>query len=409
MLTLRSTYRLTVMAAAMAVAAVTPGTALAAEPADTTIAAIAADTVRMVHRLEADYVTGGILHTSSYLNGMNTERRIMNHASAVRLKYAFQAPDGSMQARIYPGAYQGVGVALHRFNPLLGNPASVFIFQGARIAGMGRRLSLNYEWNLGLAFGWNPYDSETNPDNHIIGSRTTAYLDADLYLRYSAADWLDVNAGVSVAHYSNGNTAYPNLGLNTLAARLSAAFYLGRDLQRRPQQPMPRFRRHVSYDLVIFGAWRRRGIPIDDNGTRYAIPGTYGVFGLNFNPMYNINHWFNAGLSLDAVYDRSANIYFENDKPVKENIRHPEASSQMAAGLSARVEFVMPYFTINFGVGKNIIGAGGDLSGVYQVLALKVNVFRGSFIHIGYCLDDFQSPNYLMLGVGYRFGGKRKW
>ena len=46
---------------------------------------------------------------------------------------------------------------------------------------------------------------------------------------------------------------------------------------------------------------------------------------------------------------------------------------------------------------------------LYQVLALKVDVWRGSFLHVGYCLDGFSSPNYLMLGAGYRFGGKRKW
>lgn len=113
----------TIMAAAMAVA--TPCTAAAAEQADT---AVTGSSSRVVHRVEADYATGGIFHTDSYLNGGNAERRIMNHASAVRLKYAFMAPVGSMQSRIYPGAYQGVGVGFHRFNPQLGNPVSVFIF-----------------------------------------------------------------------------------------------------------------------------------------------------------------------------------------------------------------------------------------------------------------------------------------
>lgn len=366
---------------------------------------------RVVHRIEADYATGGILHTNSFLEGDNAEGRVMNHASALRLKYAFQAPHGSRQARIYPGAYQGAGLALHRFNPQLGNPVSVFVFQGARIARLGRRLALNYEWNLGLAMGWRPYDREANPDNQIIGSRATAYLNADLYLCYRAAPWLDVNAGVGVAHFSNGNTAYPNLGLNTLAARLSAAFYPGRRREggEGPQAPLPAFGRHVSYDLVVFGAWRRRGVAVEGSGQPYALPGTYGVIGLNFNPMYNMNHWFNAGLSLDAVYDRSANITFAGGEPSVDNIVHPPASEQVAVGLSARAEFVMPYFTINLGVGHNVIGARGDFSGLYQVLALKVNVWRGSFLHIGYCLDGFSSPNYLMLGAGYRFGGKRKW
>ena len=88
----------TLLPTIMAVA--TPCTAAAAEQADT---AVTGSSSRVVHRVEADYATGGIFHTDSYLNGGNAERRIMNHASAVRLKYAFMAPVGSMQSRIYPG------------------------------------------------------------------------------------------------------------------------------------------------------------------------------------------------------------------------------------------------------------------------------------------------------------------
>lgn len=366
-------------------------------------------TGRMVHRIEADYATGGILHTNEFLAGHNHEGRVMNHSSAVGLKYAFMAPEGSLQAFIYKGAYQGVGMAFHHFNPQLGNPVSLFVFQGARIATPARRLSLNYEWKFGVTMGWNPYDEQANPDNKVIGSKSTACLSVGLYLSWQPAPWLDVNAGIGIAHYSNGNTSYPNAGLNTLSARLSAAYYVGRQTAVDGRRALPRFRRHVSYDLVVFGAWRRRGVELLDDGVMYAIPGTYGVAGLNFNPMYNVNHWFNAGLSIDAVYDHSANVFFEDGLIDARHLRLPPLRKQVAMGLSVRAEFVMPHFTINAGIGRNVIGAHGDFGGFYEVLALKVAVYRGSFLHIGYCLDRFRYPNYLMLGVGYRFNGKRSF
>ena len=37
---------------------------------------------------------------------------------------------------------------------------------------------------------------------------------------------------------------------------------------------------------------------------------------------------------------------------------------------------------------------------------LKVAVSRSSYVHIGYSLRDFHMPNFLMLGVGYRFNNK---
>lgn len=359
---------------------------------------------KTIHRIEGDFVPGAILHTNEYLNGNNPEMRTMNHATMTRLKYSFMSPKGSMQSRIYPGAYQGVGVAFNGFNPQLGNPVSAFLFQGARIATLAKRLSLNYEWNLGLTFGWNPYDAETNPDNRVIGSKVTAYIDADFYLAYRLSPWMDVNVGASVSHYSNGNTSYPNGGLNTLGARLSLAYYFNRKAAANEKShDLPVFHRHWSYDLLLFGAWRRCGVQWDDGYNIYLVPGTFCVVGFNFSPMYNISHWFKAGASLDYVYDRSTNLYFPDGALDMDNLTAPSATKQMAVGLSARAEFVMPYFSINLGIGTNVINGNDDFSGIYEMLALKIHIFRGSFINIGYCLSDFRYPNYLMLGVGYSF------
>ena len=83
----------------------------------------------------------------------------------------------------------------------------------------------------------------------------------------------------------------------------------------------------------------------------------------------------------------------------------PGIQNQLALGLSGRAEYVMPFFTIGVGLGTNVLGRG-DLRGLYQVFALKINVTRSSFLHIGYNLQDFQTPNYLMLGLGFRFNNK---
>ena len=68
-------------------------------------------------------------------------------------------------------------------------------------------------------------------------------------------------------------------------------------------------------------------------------------------------------------------------------------------------KYVMPFFTIGVGLGTNVLGHS-HMRGLYQVFALKINVTRSSFLHIGYNLQDFQTPNYLMLGLGFRFNNK---
>lgn len=355
-------------------------------------------TRHFVHQLMFDYRPGAILHTNDFLRGKNPEVRTMNHDMGYYLKYAFSAPEGSEQARIYRDTYQGIGIGWNEFNPQLGNPVSVFLLQGARIASLSNRLALNYEWNLGLTFGWKPYDEIDNPDNKLIGSRVTAYIGFDLYLSWIASRHVDLNFGLNVTHYSNGNTQFPNLGLNTAALRIGAAYYINRHSPRLlyRHEAMPAVSHDITYDLILYGAWHQRGYYMSD-GEAYILPGTYAVAGFNFNPMYRFNHWLKAGLSLDGTYDRGANVDLAGVAP-------ESVWRQMALGASARVEFCMPYFAINFGIGSNFVNATDDFHGIYELLALKLNLTHRFLLHIGYCLNDFHRPKHLMLGVGWRFG-----
>lgn len=360
----------------------------------------------VIHRIEVDALPGVIIHTNKFLRGNNPEVRTMNHSFVARLKYAFMPAPNSEQAQIYKGSYQGVGLAFHDFNPQLGHPVSAYLFQGATIASLSRRISLNYEWDFGLTYGWRPYDREKHPENHVIGSKMTAYINADVYLRWMLNRQWDVNLGVALTHYSNGNTSMPNAGLNVAEARLSLAYYLNRpDLYRSPQTP-PNFLRQWHTDVTLYGAWKRKGV--DTTEGAYAIPGTFGVAGFNVNPVYELNHWLNVGGSLDVQYDHGSNIEIAAKALTEpywngsdEDIHIPPFGKQVSVGLSARAEFVMPYFTINFGIGHNVVNANlQDFKGFYEVLALKMAVTRQTYLHIGYSLYDFYYPNNLMLGVG---------
>lgn len=186
------------------------------------------DSCKTIHRIALDAVPSTIFHTNEFLRGGNDEARTMNHDMTFTLKYAFMNKEEVRPSSIYQGAYQGVGLARHEFNQWLANPISVYLFQGAPIVNLSRRVSLNYEWNLGMAFGWNAYDELNNPENKVIGSKATAYIDVDLYMKWMLSKYLDLNAGISLTHFSNGNTTYPNMGLNTGGIRLGLAYYINR-------------------------------------------------------------------------------------------------------------------------------------------------------------------------------------
>ena len=367
---------------------------------------------RFIHRLGIEARPQYVFPTNPFLQGENERWKPIQSSFAAHLKYSFKFRPNTCADRIYGGAYQGFGLAVTTFGDRkqLGDPVTFYVFQGARIARFNPRLSLNYEWNFGLSAGWKPYDNDYNSYNGAVGSRVNAYLNAGIYLNWSLSRYFDFIIGGDFTHFSNGNTKFPNAGLNAVGLRAGLTYNFGRkSAEMAPRTVCPAFPRHFSYDLTFFGSWRRKGIEVGDK--QYAAPDAYTVLGFNFASMYNFGYKFRAGVSLDGVYDGSANIAIadqivEMGSSADLTVEKPGVDRQLALGVSARAEFVMPYFNIGVGLGTNFLHKGGDLKAFYQMLTLKVAVTRSSYVHIGYSLRDFHMPNFLMLGVGYRFNNK---
>lgn len=368
---------------------------------------------KFVHGLRVEGRPEYIFPTSSFLKGENAEGRIIRGAFSTHVKYLFRYCPGSIDERIYGDVYQGVGLGFYNFGESrqLGNPVAFYLFQGARISSLAPWLSLYYEWNFGLSAGWKPYDSYYNSYNTMIGSKVNAYINANFYLRWRLSPRVSLLSGLTVSHFSNGNTKIPNAGLNTIGGNigLECNFYRKDDLkalERRVALAVQPFRRHFTYDVVFFGSWHDRLVKTSDGFS--PSPEAYPVFGFNFTPMYNLNYKFRLGVSLDGTFDGGANLYTEGDvygKVDKSDIVRPPLGDQFALGLSGRAEYVMPFFVVGVGIGANVIGKN-DLNMFYQLLTLKIALSRAVFLHVGYRLQNFNEPNFLMLGIGFRFNGK---
>ena len=373
---------------------------------------------RLIHSFGAEYRPNFILPTNDFLRGENIYRQAIPYSTSVHLRYAFGFRPGSQTDRIYGGVYQGVGFSGYFFpdREEIGSPYAVYLFQGARIARIAPMFSLNYEWNFGLSIGWNPFDIVSNPNNKMMGSKMNAYIDVNVYFNWRLSRLFDLNAGLDLTHFSNGNTWVPNAGLNTVGLKAGVSAWFNRKDRLIPRRTRAGdtygygFPRHVSYDLTLFGSWRRKGVDYFGQG-QIASPKAYPVVGFTFSPMYNFSYKLRLGFSLDGVYDSSANVYLE-DQIVSVGsapdlvFRRPGLAYQLALGLSGRVEYVMPYFTVGLGIGANVLHGEGDLDALYQMLYLKINATRSSYVHIGYSLQNFQDPNFLMLGVGFRFNNR---
>lgn len=367
------------------------------------------DSLRGTHYIGADISPAWLLPTNSFFRGDRYRDPMSSHFS-MHLKYGYRFGPASRLGRLHPHAVQGVGVSWNTFGNAyeVGRPVAIYVFQTSRLAGLGERLTLDYEWNFGASFGWKKYDPKHNPDNTVVGSSVNAYINLGLLLNWQFAQHWNLRAGVGMTHFSNGNTSLPNAGVNSVGLRIGAS----RSFGEAAVEPVRRMastdvgpQRRVSWDVTVFGAWRKKYRKVGDKAQ--IAPGSFAVAGMNVNPLYRVSSWFKAGLSLDARFDESANIWdhmADGNEETGGDLRfhRPPFREQFSMGLSARAEFTMPIFSINVGIGKNFICQGADTDKFYQDIALKTALSRRLFLYVGYQLYNFSKPDHLMLGIGVR-------
>ncbi|MCH5225328.1 MAG: acyloxyacyl hydrolase [Muribaculaceae bacterium] len=387
----------------------------------------------LIHQLSittgADYVASSV--EDEIRPPVAAGERVAIHSSVpLNLRYSFSFTDPNI-GHYLPGGYQGLGIGVLNFGSLnpggfsksmrnIGYPVEVYLFQGGPILHFNRRLSLEYEWNFGAAIGWKPYSAANHAFNLAVGSQVNAYLHLGLGLKWQLLDNLGLMAGLGVSHFSNGNTSFPNPGVNSFGLRLGIIYSFGRmpsqdinEITNDHSGDEPDYsgderelRNKLQYDISMWGSTRKRVYRGGDNPV--LLPGHFACAGLSFAPMVSLNKWWRVGGSLDLQYDHSAGMPKGINLPVdgsgdlnstNELPGHPSFWHQVSAGISAHGELRMPIFAVNIGVGYNFV-APWENRGSYQNIALKTYFCSRMFLNIGYQLRNFHQQSSLMLGLG---------
>lgn len=377
------------------------------------------DSSSFVHRVGVNIRPSFLSRNHDFFRGANMYGRPMTASGSAHLQYSFMFPSSSHWGKLYPSSYQGIGVAAYTFlnHVEIGSPAAIYLFQGARIAEFTDRLSLDYEWNFGVSFGWHPYSKDTgqpgaNPNNLVVGTKVNAYINGALMLSWNPIPEWTLSAGLDYSHFSNGDTTFPNSGVNTFGLRVGATRSFGKSAS--VERPLPGLfdvpegvvlERFVT-DVTICGAWNEESVDYDDK--EYTVDGKFAVVALHVNPLYRITRFLRVGPSLDFQYNESMNIqnHVAGVSPKDDCIRfyRPPLMEQLAAGISVRAEWEMPIFSVNFGVGHNFLYRGKELGGFYNVLSLKTFMTDNLFLNVGLKVCYTDASNNLLLGLGWRFG-----
>lgn len=355
------------------------------------------------HEVSAGMRSSYILPTNGYFAGFNPLGVRIEQSTSAHLEYTFRFPADSRFGRLY-NSYQGIGVGMHSFgsHEHIGTPLSLYAVQGASLAAIGSWATFDYRWNLGLSYGWNNHESK------LTATKANVYLGIGLFMSVYAGRHFKFSVGPEYAHYSNGDTKFPNCGTNTLGLRASLSGRFGNE-DKAPspdglfvKEESSDFTERVTYDLILRGAWRADRIT---SGHKiYYINEKFPVYNLIFNPLYHFNRYISLGPSLDLIYDRSANLITYLDDRELTGFEYPQRWKQGAAGLSLKTELRMAFIGINAGAGYSFCFKDSDLSGIYAMFGMKLFLADHMYLNIGYRLNSKVYTHSLSFGLGWRFG-----
>lgn len=367
-----------------------------------------------LHKYDLDWNVGAgasgwlVPGTCAYLRGDNPLGKEVNQAFSAGLRAGFCFADGSVVARNYPGLYQGLGLEVNSFfaRQLLGTPVSAYVYQGAPFARLSQTLWLGYEWQFGAACGWKEvrYDDDLAPG--VVSTKVTAHMGVAMKLHYEVSDRVELAFGIEVRHFSNGNTSWPNSGVNAFGISAGVSYKLGgaRELLSAIESTADGAERRWFYDITVYGGKRKRAVEVGEPAEIEICPGKFAVAGVQFAPMYRFGRWFAAGAALDLQWDESAGLapyWVDGSSDESLKFYRPPFGKQVSAGISAHAELTAPIFSVNAGLGLDFVNPKGNKR-FYQSLTLKAFITDRLYLNIGYRLGEFKDPQNLMIGLGVR-------
>lgn len=353
---------------------------------------------------------GQVFKTNDFVSGGNS----IPFYGAASLKFGVSSIGNRWQDIAYGMPYYGLGVYVADFGRKhdLGRPVSVYLLQGAMLAKISNRLTVNYEWNLGASFGWKKYDPFDNPENVAIGADLNAHVGAAVYLKWYLSPWLDLHFGADLTHFSNGAQRMPNKGMNMYSIFIEASYNFNRKHIREAYNPdlvPPPYEKHLVSD--VYATISSRGIQVDTTGTNLPseyVDHKFKVLGLNYSLMYAPNYRYRYGVGVDLTYDESGGSWAERVKNPRDDkwydvVRYGKVGQRLSLGATVKGEVVLPGYSIFANLGWQLYKGNPKESRFYQILGVKVYLRENFFGTFGIRANHFSRAQYLFWSLGYTF------
>lgn len=333
---------------------------------------------------------GMVFPTNSFVVGENMAGEPVDRGQTLALKMLWQNPGYKNWQRMYNIPYYGFGFAIgNLYNPQeIGYPMSLYGILGIPLHRWDK-LEIYTELQFGLAANWKYYHPETNPMNIAIGSFFTSHINVGIKAFYPVGHRLEMGAGVSLSHFSNGGLERPNSGINMVTPTLDLKYAI------KDQSDFQLY--YEKEDLE-----RRKEVLVMASFSRYQVIGDtldiyyYLVGGLSSYMLWQNTNLFKSGFGFDLNYLTGLTVG-PGGAPGSRGWEN------LTLGLGYQAELVFDRLSIVGGLGGYVVHKYfGSFSQLYQRLGVKFYVLKNLYAGVNVRTINFGRAEFLEMNMGYR-------
>ncbi|OYT17731.1 MAG: hypothetical protein B7C24_01000 [Bacteroidetes bacterium 4572_77] len=343
--------------------------------------------------VSANYGYGQILPTTDFVKGDNLMGAPMDNFQSFTLKVLWQNPGYKPWQQIYKGPYYGFGISLGDFfNPKeVGYPISYYGILGIPIQ-QWKKLELYAEFQFGFTQNWVHYDSITNPKNVVIGAGHTVHLNIGINAFYPLSKHIDLGAGLSFIHFSNGGMERPNRGFNIYSPSVELKYHINSRPNTRAIKEAKKINR--THDLLLMIGYGNHQLVEHEFDTNYYAIG--GLSAIYFNRLSNA---FRLGAGVDVNYWWGLNAR-------QDGTIGPRTLENFTIGLLLQPEMIIDRLSLVGGIGIYARHLNyGNFHQTYQRLGVRYDVYKNWSVGINVRAVNFMLAEFMEFNMAYVF----KW
>ena len=321
---------------------------------------------------------------------------IDGYASGVFISWAKLAVKNKDFNQHYNSPEKGWSFLYENLNSeVLGEAFSLFRHYSFYLNQRNSRNSFKLNTGFGVAYLTNPYDTNTNPNNHAIGSSLlfAGFAKLDFQRAQIIGNW-GLQAGIGLYHFSNSALNNPNLGLNTIAAHAGINYQFNDNkinLTPLSTEKINTEKSPVYYNLLIRG-----GV----NESKNIDGGLFSFYTLSGYASKKINWYSTITLGTELFYANFLPRYakFQNHT-FGENL---PTDKKLRASIFIGHELQLDSFSFITQLGYYAYNPVHYISDIYERLGFKHQINSHIFTEVTIRVNLFRAES-LEFGLGYRF------